>query len=715
MTHVNVPIRIKVIGHLGTEDLDRLEAAVSRAIANQLRQLPGTPGLTDPELVREEAPARLDDEWEIPSYQGPPGATARLPVLGPEPEQVLPRENADKFDRWAAEQEAAEHLVRQFDAMRRRGKEGLAVDEEVDRRAVSVAHKAESDAQLRVLAGRVLRDPSIVIDEQAAERFVEMAVHEYGKRHGYSADLMHALVLSMLQEHRDEQIAARRWRVAEIVEWIPTDRAARLAAEFGMDYDFVAEYLEMYDRMHWEEGMQQGYTEMARAFADLQHSNRSPIPKFAPGLLHQPEPDPDDPFLLLAELALGFVPGVGLIEGITGKSILMGEPLSFWERALGIASDLIPIAGKALRPLGAAVRVGVRGVRAAARGGARAVDWAVTALRLNLPPEAMLRHMSRIHGLNPNDIERLRARIRDAQRAGTTAVNLTDEEVRLLKDADEAFGELTGGRRTGTGPDPTTGGPKPAERAGTGDIVPPGETAQTFRDRFTPEEIARIEASHPALVKFLRRFDKIALDDESLAQLRKLFLDTRASRGTYQRVRSGSGGLMALVQLDKADSTALVRLLNPVDGMRMPDFQVVTRSGEIYYVEVTMPTLSRKLQRGPARAEPGGAGHLEPHPGGTTRPATSSDIKEAFNRKLRTPAQISETRPGVVIVELLDVPAGKPALTAGEIAELDAAVSGKSYVKELLISVPGPGGRRLLRVGTKDSGLGLAQGTLDAQ
>jgi hypothetical protein len=260
--------------------------------------------------------------------------------------------------------------------------------------------------------------------------------------------------------------------------------------------------------------------------------------------------------------------------------------------------------------------------------------------------------------------------------------------------------------------DPSIG--RPTEIASPAEITPPRQSVREFLRRLTPAQIAQVEAEHPALVKVLQRYPKLELDDESVSELGKLFTSTRRSGATYQRIRSASGELTILVQLHKADSTELISLLRPTTGTgtRTPDFAVVTASGDSYYVEVTTPTLANRSQRSPARPEPGGTGARTAPPTDKTRPATRSEIKEAFVRKLNSPSQITEARPGVIIVNVQRVPREGPVLTAKQVADLESSIADKPYIRELLIAVPTTEGRTLLRLGTRDSGLGLAQGTL---
>ncbi|MEJ3748616.1 hypothetical protein WEI85_35715 [Actinomycetes bacterium KLBMP 9797] len=716
-SEIRVPIRITVTGRLGDDDLARLESAVATMVARRLTGLaagratgPVRPAATPSGALMAAPPGvPVDGEIEIPSYQGPPGAKVRVPVRGGgaggsgDPGAGA----SDQIHRWATEQEAAEHASAEADAIGRSFRPRF--DHEV-RSAAADAARATSDSDLAARIRRTLHGSHAIQDARDAERFIDLAVADYGRRHQYSSDVVFALALGLKREYTREteraELAARRQRVDDLTREIADDpyrqenlrwrdRVAALAAEFGMDYGFVDEFLQ---RFHQSQPF----------------PGRAAVPRFLRIY---------EPLAPLVELVLfikNLVPGVGLLEGIAGRDILTGRRLATWERALGITLDLIPLAGKAVRPLGTAVRIAGRAGRATVRmavaAGRGAADWAVTAVRLGVGPEVMLRHIGRLSRLDLDRVRHLHQRIAHARRTGT-AVRLTDEEHRLLRELDDAHAELRG-RSTADATAPAQPRPErqPASRPAADATAPPPRAAAPARPvhrarrQLTPEQIAQARAVHPALPGLLERYPKVTLDTETLAELGQLLTSTGRSRATYVRTRAASGELAVLDQLHRSDSVQSIGMLRPAKGRRTPDFTVLSTAGERFQVEVTTPTLARRGQRGPARAGDGGA-RVAP-PVDRTREPTSAEIRDAFARKLDDSAQISAARPGVVVVNVQRLPRQGPVLTAGEIAELETMIAGKPYVRELLVSVPGPSGRTLLRVGARDSGLGIARGTV---
>lgn len=177
--------------------------------------------------------------------------------------------------------------------------------------------------------------------------------------------------------------------------------------------------------------------------------------------------------------------------------------------------------------------------------------------------------------------------------------------------------------------------------------------------------------------------------------------------GLYKDSRAASGELRVIQELNRADGITSIRLVRPtnVRGEFRPDLAVVgTVDGS--HVEITTPTLARRGQRGPARARPGG-GVREAPPAGRTRPPTRGEIKQAFLRKVRG-KQLTAERPGVVAVVVQRSPGG-PVLTARDVTDLERAIAKKRWIRELLIVLPG---ERPLRVGARDSGLGIAKRVL---
>jgi hypothetical protein len=143
-----------------------------------------------------------------------------------------------------------------------------------------------------------------------------------------------------------------------------------------------------------------------------------------------------------------------------------------------------------------------------------------------------------------------------------------------------------------------------------------------------------------------------------------------------------------------------------VRGEYRPDLVVTSTVHGQYHVEITTPTLAVAGQRGPPRARPGGGARQAP-PVDRTRPATHGRIKQAFLRKVNK-GQLSKGRPGVIVVVAQRIPGGA-VLTAKDVAALERSIADAPHIWELLISMPG---ERLLRVGARDSGLGLAEGLL---
>jgi hypothetical protein len=232
--------------------------------------------------------------------------------------------------------------------------------------------------------------------------------------------------------------------------------------------------------------------------------------------------------------------------------------------------------------------------------------------------------------------------------------------------------------------------------------------------RLTQAQLQRL-ARDPRLVHYLQGRRKIDLDEDTLAALRRLFARTGRSGGTYVDVRSASGELAVIEQVHNAKSTSTMRLLRPTNrpGDVTADIEVDSMVRGRYRVEVTTPTGARRGQRGPAREMQPGAERRPSPPANRTRASSSAEIRAAFLRKIKG-EQINVDHPGVIVVSLQRVPANGVVLTAHDIAKLEATIASRNHIWELLVVVPSRGGRRLLRVGTRDSGLGLAQGVVRA-
>ncbi len=230
------------------------------------------------------------------------------------------------------------------------------------------------------------------------------------------------------------------------------------------------------------------------------------------------------------------------------------------------------------------------------------------------------------------------------------------------------------------------------------------------------EAVAALAAKHPALPQYLMRRPKISLDEQTTSQLAGIFRSTRRAGGTYQRVRAASGELAVIEKVSRVRDTRSIRVLpaGRRSGDRTPDLRVTRSTGEVYHVEITTPTLSRRGQRGPLRGDAAGPLARRRPPSDKTRVATSTEIQAAFKRKIDR-EQLSTQRPGVIVVNLQRRPAAGPVLTRDQIRDLEAEIVNKPHIRALLVVVPEKSGRQVLRVGSRSSGLEIADGLLQPE
>lgn len=232
-----------------------------------------------------------------------------------------------------------------------------------------------------------------------------------------------------------------------------------------------------------------------------------------------------------------------------------------------------------------------------------------------------------------------------------------------------------------------------------------GRTAPSTGLRLSPADVSRLRALHPALPRYMELHPKVRLTPENEKALALLFRRTGGQGVSDVARRSSSGELAVLEKLHNERATRSIDIISPsnVKGDRRPDFRVESVHGT-YFVESTTPTLARRgaaAQRGVRRlgSEP------------ISRPASSDEIRDAFLRKIKR-GQITQGRPGIIVVHLQRAPTDGPVLTTSQMATIEGELASRSEVLELLIVVPGPRMRHILRVGSRDSGLHLAEGVL---
>jgi hypothetical protein len=369
-----------------------------------------------------------------------------------------------------------------------------------------------------------------------------------------------------------------------------------------------------------------------------------------------------------------FVPFSGVIQAYYGIDVATGEQLGAGARTIMVVMDIVPVALTLPRFTGLS-RAIVGETAALARG-------------LRVHPRVLLPALGRLRGIS----SRLHGPLRSGYgklRRGLGVGALTRSERAAIT------------RVVGAAPD--LAGPQAVSFARS---QAPVRAARGL----APADTLRLRSLHPSLPDYLETRPRISLDPVTEKQLANIFATTGQSGGRYQAVRSASGELAVLEKIHAAPSTSSVMVLRPSNklGDVTPDFAVNSTSRGRYHVETTTPTLAYRGQRGPSR---GAGDSARPRPPmERTRPATSQEVLQAFNRKLDS-GQISRSTPGVIVVNVQRAPAG-PLLTAMQIQRLESRIASRAEVWELLVVVPGPQGRRVLRVGVRDSGLGLAEGAL---
>jgi hypothetical protein len=340
-----------------------------------------------------------------------------------------------RIDRWAAEQEDLEWRVAELDkarAVHDRGADNYALRLTGSR----IGESVRSTNELYQALNKHILASHAVESARDAEVLVEQAVAAYRRTHpGVDPDEIHAIAVGLQLEYEQSQQTSRRERLAEITRDLQTDRLKQerlawqervndLARETGLDHKFVEDFL-------------------------VAHATLS-RPRF-PGVI-DPRGVPfiqlSAPRFVVAKLVKDYVlvwfPGIGIVEGIHGKDILTGQELSNLDRGLMVVADLLAVTpSRALRPLTRATGEAVRGL---ARLGSASAEWASAALRLHVPPEAMLRYLGRLTRIPAERIRELLARVRVARRAGR-ALTLAPEERRLIDEIahlNEAFREYEG-------------------------------------------------------------------------------------------------------------------------------------------------------------------------------------------------------------------------------------------------------------------------------
>lgn len=390
---------------------------------------------------------------------------------------------------------------------------------------------------------------------------------------------------------------------------------------------------------------------------------------------------------VLAPVIATVLPGAGLIEAFYGVDVLTGEKLSGRHRALLVGLELIP--------LGIVAKGGSIGGRIALRAGGRllrpaAKAMAAIAARFGMNPGRFLRELVLVAnlGLRTPDVAKGLYR----KLAQGTLQRLTGEEVALVRElaATISPGSARANART---------------------------AARTVARELGAEVRANLARIHRALPGYLERSAKLPLEPDTISELGALFTRTSRLGGTYLEVRAASSELTVLEKLLGHGPSTEVRLIKPknIRNEVRADFKSTLANGDTFYTEVTSVTSATRSQRGSSELAADGRrvrSKTKP-PVDKTKPATSSQVREAFARKIKH-GQINETNPGVIVVNVVTGGSSGPFLTAGQIAGLTEKIANKPFIRELILVVRTPRGRQLMRVGPRDSGLGLTDGVLQA-
>ncbi len=344
------------------------------------------------------------------------------------------RATDERVNRWARQLESDERVI---SALRGTGDGGVAErglgPHGVRAAAAAAARAARSENDFVKIVWQQLQGSHTVGSSRDAQLFIDTAVNEYVRLYRpRDPDWALRVGSGMAEEYRRAQLLGRRRRVGEIVgqiqgselmqqRMIRQDRVNALAAETGLSHDFIEDFLAAYE---------------------AQRAMRIPLviqPAAVPFLAHSPTAVLGDAYVkpllpvlrILMQVAKDLLPMVGAVEAITGRDLLTGRELELWERLLGAAADLVPLArgGTAAVRLGRAVRAGVRAVH---KGSEMAAGWAVAALRLQVPPDVMLRSIGQLSQVHLAHATQLMRRLR-AARLSKNAVKLDAADRQLLQ------------------------------------------------------------------------------------------------------------------------------------------------------------------------------------------------------------------------------------------------------------------------------------------
>ena len=159
------------------------------------------------------------------------------------------------------------------------------------------------------------------------------------------------------------------------------------------------------------------------------------------------------PLYGIASILKPFLAGVGVYEAISGKDMLTGRELATWERVLGAALDLMPLAIKAARPAAGAARAGgwlaARTLADLVGDGGR---LGAAAAQAGLGVRATLRFTGRLARLSQDQLLAFLSKIRAARRSGQVLDLAKASDAEFLRNLDEAFSEFAGVTRQAPAP-----------------------------------------------------------------------------------------------------------------------------------------------------------------------------------------------------------------------------------------------------------------------
>jgi hypothetical protein len=289
-----------------------------------------------------------------------------------------------RFNRIAAEEEAREDTARALDTAR--GLNNRGADYALVLRAEQLAGAARSAEELAERIRREFNYSHSIQNERQAETLARVAFTNFARAQRVSdSDFAWTWTAALHEEYKQQQLKKRRERVGDIARAAESDPIFRDRLEW---YDQINQLAE-------ESGLEPGFVE-----AFLTEYLKLTRPRF-PGTI-----DPRGiPFIQASATASGvaylikdYITPVAIYEGVTGKDILTGKELEWWERGLLLATSLMPVAEKALaRPLTAAVRAGIRPIAIAIRyTGQGARKLAAVAVEATVSARGMLRALGRL-------------------------------------------------------------------------------------------------------------------------------------------------------------------------------------------------------------------------------------------------------------------------------------------------------------------------------